>query len=104
MDLKVYPCQFAGGTDENPAPLFDFLSADRDYDLFSEVSNLAGSPLWVSLEHEERDEDMYGEPLVSVCASGLSETFLRSESEYNQAIGAYLKALAPETQIVLFWC
>lgn len=79
--------------------------------LFARIRKLPNSPLpdghmiTIMDTYQDKTTDGYGAPLRMVCAGDLAELPLGDEPGlWGPAVWAFLKALPPETPVVLYWC
>lgn len=97
------------------------IALDRNYEIFGQIANIRGvkarvvcdpKPIpatvkfkWYSDEGlQERNYDAYGDPLKFVYAHELSKVNLDSDAgAWNKAAFAFVRALPPDTIIVLWW-
>lgn len=89
---------------------YDRLSVNRDSRLYAQVERVPSFLVPKSTKVSWYDdpgiktitEDCYGTPLKYVLAGDLAQAF-KGCGWYNKAIFAFLKALNPQTAIILYW-
>jgi len=87
---------------------YDRMSVTRNYDLFDQIRTLEPRPLeryldWYGDEGiERRDDDPYGAVLTYLTAGELGKLD-PGEGWLNVAAWAYLRALPPNTTVLLWW-
>lgn len=109
VDLTLIPVRFP----PSAGPVFPRtkLDLDQDYELFDRVMELDALPVPRGMYWHDDDvglrvrrTDPYGGPLKYTSAGELLKVPLPADATaWNRAAWAFLAALPPETEVVLWW-
>lgn len=111
LELLLLPIE---GADEPLTLSGNFLSCERDYDLFDEIDKLPSTlvppnykfyyPTSNAYGYGKLTKTLYGGKLTCVYVKDLLKCKPYPESHINRAIWAYLRELPPKARFALYWC